>query len=60
MKSYDAGPTYTPIIEETIGENFERAVRAYSDAEALVDMASTRRWTYGELNDEIVKQHLTV
>ena len=53
MKSYDAGPTDIPILEETIGENFERTVRANPDAEALVDMASTRRWTYGELDDEI-------
>src|ERR1700752_471903 len=53
MESYDAGPTDTPIIEETIGEDFERTVRANPDAEALVDLASNRRWTYGELNDEI-------
>ncbi|HVQ49302.1 MAG TPA: AMP-binding protein, partial [Mycobacterium sp.] len=53
MKSYDEGPTDTPIIEETIGENFERTVRAHPDNEALVDMASNRRWTYSELNDEI-------
>jgi fatty-acyl-CoA synthase len=53
MESHDAGPTDTPILEQTIGENFERTVRANPDAEALVDMASTRRWTYRELNDEI-------
>jgi fatty-acyl-CoA synthase len=53
VKSQDAGPTDTPIIEETIGENFERTVRAHPDNEALVDLASNRRWTYGELNDEI-------
>jgi fatty-acyl-CoA synthase len=53
MKSCDTGPTVTPIIEETIGENFERTVRANPDEEALVDLASNRRWTYGELNDEI-------
>jgi len=53
MESYDAGPTETPILEETIGDNFERTVRANPDAEALVDMTSNRRWTYGELNDEI-------
>ena len=39
MKSYDAGPTDTPILEETIGENFERTVRRNPDAEALVDVA---------------------
>ena len=53
VKSEDAGPTDTPILEETIGENFERTVWANPDADALVDMASTRRWTYRELNDEI-------
>jgi fatty-acyl-CoA synthase len=53
MKSCDAGPTDTPILEETIGQNFERTVRADPDALALVDMATNRRWTYGELNDEI-------
>ncbi|MGH3961005.1 AMP-binding protein [Mycobacterium sp.] len=53
MKSYDAGPTHTPILEETIGENFERMVRTNPDAEALVDVARNRRWSYAELNAEI-------
>jgi len=49
VKSYDAGPTDTPILEQTIGENFEQTVRRDPGAEALVDVASDRRWTYGEL-----------
>jgi fatty-acyl-CoA synthase len=53
MKSYDAGPTDTPILEETIGENFERTVATNPDVEALVDVAGNRRWTYRELNAEI-------
>lgn len=53
MKSYDAGPTDTPILEETIGANFERVVAVDPDAEALVEVAGARRWTYGELNVEI-------
>ena len=53
MKSYAAGPTAIPILEETIGENFERIVRGSPDAEALVDVATCRRWTYGELNADI-------
>ncbi|ORV10285.1 AMP-binding protein [Mycobacterium celatum] len=53
MKSYDAGPTDTPILEETIGENFERVVAADPDAEALVEVARQRRWTYGELDAEV-------
>ncbi|MGZ5378783.1 MAG: AMP-binding protein [Mycobacterium sp.] len=53
MKSQDAGPTDTPILEETIGENFERTVAANPDGDALVDMASSRRWTYAQLNDDV-------
>ncbi|MFI5510246.1 AMP-binding protein [Mycobacterium sp. NPDC051804] len=53
MKSQDAGPTDIPILEETIGQNFERIVAANSDGDALVDMASSRRWTYAELNDDV-------
>ncbi len=53
MKSQDAGPTDIPILEETIGANFERTVAANRDGDALVDMASGRRWTYAELNDDI-------
>jgi fatty-acyl-CoA synthase len=53
MKSYDAGPTDTPILEETIGANFERIVRTNRNVEALVDVITDRRWTYDELNTEI-------
>jgi fatty-acyl-CoA synthase len=53
MKSYDAGSTDVPILEETIGQNFERIVGRDPDAEALVDVASDRRWTYGQLNAEV-------
>ena len=53
MTSYDAGPTDKPVLEDTIGANFERVVAAGPDIEALVDFASGRRWTYRELNDEI-------
>lgn len=53
MQSYDAGPTTTPLIEETIGANFERTVAAHPDIEALVDVAQGKRWTYRELDDEI-------
>ncbi|MDA2894599.1 AMP-binding protein [Mycolicibacterium sp. BiH015] len=51
--SYDAGPTETPILEETIGANFERIAATYPDHEALVDAPSGRRWTYAELDAEI-------
>lgn len=53
MKAYDAGATLSPIIEETIGENFERIARAHPDVGALVDVSGDRRWTYRELDAEI-------
>ena len=53
MKAYDAGPTDVAIIEETIGANFARVVARAPDAEALVEVATGRRWTYGELDAEI-------
>jgi fatty-acyl-CoA synthase len=53
MKSYDAGPDSPPILEETIGHNFERIAATNPDDEALVEVAGNRRWTYAELNAEI-------
>jgi len=53
MDSYDAGPTDTPILEETIGANFARIAATYPDIESLVDAAARRRWTYAELDAEV-------
>jgi fatty-acyl-CoA synthase len=53
VKSYDAGPTDTPILEETIGANFERIAATYPDVDALVDVFQGLRYTYAELNAEI-------
>jgi fatty-acyl-CoA synthase len=44
------GPTDQPLLEETIGANFERTVATFGDREALVDVTGGRRWTYTELN----------
>ncbi len=53
MESYAAGETDTPLLEETIGANFERTVAAYPDREALVEVASGRRWTWTELDSDV-------
>ncbi|HEX6249355.1 MAG TPA: AMP-binding protein [Nocardioidaceae bacterium] len=52
-ESYAAGETTPSLIEETIGENFERIVREHADHEALVEVASGRRWTYAELDRDV-------
>ncbi len=53
MESYAAGETTPPLIEETIGGNFERIAREHADREALVEVASGRRWTYAELDRDV-------
>src|SRR3954454_18981555 len=50
MESYAAGETSPPLLEETIGVNLERIVAEHGDREALVEVATGRRWTYAELD----------
>ncbi|MCG7593162.1 AMP-binding protein [Mycobacterium sp. PSTR-4-N] len=51
--SYEAGPVDTPILEETIGANLERAAARHGGVEALVDVAQGLRYSYAELNAEV-------
>ncbi len=51
--SYASGTSELPLLGETIGDNFDRTVAAYSDRDALVDCPTGRRWTYGELARDV-------
>ncbi|MGO9911441.1 MAG: AMP-binding protein [Acidimicrobiales bacterium] len=51
--SYASGTSDVPLLGETIGDNLERTVAAFSDNEALVDVPSSRRWTYRELDADV-------
>ncbi len=53
MESYAAGETTPALLEETIGANFERTVADHPDREALVEVATGRRWTYAELDRDV-------
>ncbi|GAA1931517.1 AMP-binding protein [Nocardioides marmoribigeumensis] len=53
MESYAAGEQTPPLLEETIGANFERTVATHGDREALVEVATGRRWTYAELDRDV-------
>ena len=53
MESYAAGETTPPLIEETIGATFERTVARHGAREALVEVATGRRWTYADLNTDV-------
>ena len=47
--SYASGISAVPLLGETIGQNFDRAVESFPERESLVDCATGRRWTYAEL-----------
>jgi fatty-acyl-CoA synthase len=49
VPSYSSGTSTVPLLGDTIGDNFDRTVKAFSDLDALVDRPSGRRWTYREL-----------
>ncbi|WP_330249384.1 AMP-binding protein [Nocardia sp. NBC_00565] len=49
LPSYTSGTSETPLLGDTIGDNFDRMAAAYADREALVDCPTGRRWTYREL-----------
>src|SRR4051812_43974745 len=53
MESYAAGETSPPLLEETIGANLQRIVAENGSREALVEVATGRRWTYSELDAEV-------
>ncbi|MEV0972949.1 AMP-binding protein [Microtetraspora glauca] len=48
--SYSCGTSDVPLLGETIGANLERTVARFADREALVEVATGRRWTYAELD----------
>ncbi len=51
--SYANGPSTTPLLGETIGDNLERTVAEHGDREALVVCHQDVRWTYSELDERV-------
>src|SRR6185436_13523180 len=52
MDSYLHGPSLTPLLGETIGENLRRTVERFGDRDALVVCAQRYRATYRQLWNE--------
>ena len=52
-KSYTSAVSQAPLLGDTIGENFDRAVRSFGDQVALVDVPAGHRLTYAELAAEV-------
>jgi fatty-acyl-CoA synthase len=51
--AYAAGPTDTPLLDETISENLARTVAQHGDRDALVSVHQDIRWTYQEFADRV-------
>ncbi|MFJ8952620.1 AMP-binding protein [Streptomyces sp. NPDC102381] len=51
--SYTHGAGEAPLLGGTVGRNLRRAVEAWPDNEALVDMADGRRWTYAQFGADV-------
>ncbi|USC16330.1 AMP-binding protein [Rhodococcus sp. 11-3] len=51
--SHTVGPAEQPLLEMTIGDNFDRTVARFPDREALVDVPTGRRWTYADLRADV-------
>ena len=51
--SYASGPSDTPLVGRTIGQDLLRTTERLPDQEALVDLPTGRRWTYRELNQAV-------
>ena len=51
--SYSAGTSTVPLLGETIGVSFDRAVVAHSEREALVVRHQDVRLTYAELGEQV-------
>ncbi len=51
--SYASGTSTVPLLGDTIGLNFDRTAAAHAGREALVDVATGRRWTYAELQADV-------
>ncbi len=50
--SYSYGVSAIPLLGETIGANLRRVAAAHPDGEALVDVPTSRRWTYAAFDAE--------
>ncbi|MFD4727446.1 AMP-binding protein [Streptomyces seoulensis] len=51
--SYAHGTGDTALLGDTIGANLARTAATWPDREALVDVASGRRWTYAEFAADV-------
>ena len=52
-QSYTQGASAVPLIGDTIGPHFDKAVERWGDRPALIVTQQNIRWTYRELNARV-------
>jgi fatty-acyl-CoA synthase len=52
-QSYTQGASAVPLIGDTIGAHFDKAVERWADRPALIVTLQNIRWTYAELNARV-------
>jgi fatty-acyl-CoA synthase len=52
-QSYTQGASAVPLIGDTIGAHFDKAVERWADRPALIVTQQNVRWTYAELNARV-------
>jgi fatty-acyl-CoA synthase len=52
-QSYVHGVSATPLIGETIGVHFDKAVERWADRDALIVRQQNVRWSYGDLKAKV-------
>jgi fatty-acyl-CoA synthase len=51
--SYACGTSEVPLLGDTIGDDLDRTVARHPDGEALVEVATGRRWTFRQLQADV-------
>ena len=51
--SYASGPSASPLLGRTIGDDLAATVARFGDREAMVEVPTARRWTYRQLEAEV-------
>src|SRR4051794_14976001 len=55
LPSYSHGVSNTPILGETIAQNFDRACVNFAANDAIVGLHENKRLTYAQLHAEVVR-----
>jgi fatty-acyl-CoA synthase len=53
LPSYASGTSDVPLLGDTIGDGLDRTAARLPDAEALVEVATGRRWTYAQFVEQV-------